>query len=460
MHRGGRGGVVVAGDHRKSPPASVCHSPGDGCSTYSATSRCSPSARSTWRSSGSVAVSPYTASRSGRSSSIDPLRMGSSPSGSSAAERRDADLVSHRPPQARLPGVAGFDRLTGRPDVFTICPGADHLGTAAGICREQPGDLGGGAEPVGPGRAVDVALDEPQPRLVDMPVDGGEHVGGECAGLPRIGGYRQLGNGSQHLLHQMPRRRELDIGDDPVTDPSLGKPESDPLGEPPFDTPGRHRNQLRRERIFGRDGKPVDEQIDERVRMRSYVKLYRHRVPLGGTSDSHCGTNRHADASTRHRLLLTANVSVRPDTVADMERMPSLTLVLNSLERERDRQQDHFDSVDTKAGVVLGFSGVLAAIALEAWHPLELAALAVSLLASSFAVGAFWPRRLPVLEPRALRRYLEAEERITQLTLVDTYLPMIEQARDVLDRKVRRLKGAMVLLGIAALAAATGGITG
>jgi hypothetical protein len=108
----------------------------------------------------------------------------------------------------------------------------------------------------------------------------------------------------------------------------------------------------------------------------------------------------------------------------------------------------------------LGFSGVLAAIALEAWHPLELAALAVSLLASSLAVGAFWPRRLPVLEPRALRRYLEAEERITQLTLVDTYLPMIEQARDVLDRKVRRFKGAMVLLGIAALAAATGGITG
>jgi hypothetical protein len=108
----------------------------------------------------------------------------------------------------------------------------------------------------------------------------------------------------------------------------------------------------------------------------------------------------------------------------------------------------------------LGFTGVLVAIAIQARHPLDLAALAISAVVASLAVAAFWPRPLPVLEPNALRRYLKAEERITQLALVDTYLPMIEQSRDVLDEKVRRLKGAMVLVGFAALTAAIGGIVG
>jgi hypothetical protein len=126
-----------------------------------------------------------------------------------------------------------------------------------------------------------------------------------------------------------------------------------------------------------------------------------------------------------------------------MERMPSLQLILETYERERDRDLSHFDSVDTKAGVVLGFAGVVAAIAFTA----------------ILAVAAFWPRKLPALEPSRLRDYVVAEERITRLVLVDTYQVMLNEARVVLGTKSRRLKYAMVLLALAGLASAIGEIT-
>lgn len=142
-----------------------------------------------------------------------------------------------------------------------------------------------------------------------------------------------------------------------------------------------------------------------------------------------------------------------------MERMPSLKLILETYERERDRDLSHFDSVDTKAGVVLGFAGVVAAIAFNAAQPFRGFSFLLGLTAAILAVAAFWPRKLPALEPGRLRDYLVAEERITRLVLVDTYQEMLDEARLVLGTKSRRLKYAMVLLALAGLASAIGEIT-
>lgn len=86
-----------------------------------------------------------------------------------------------------------------------------------------------------------------------------------------------------------------------------------------------------------------------------------------------------------------------------MERMPSLGLILDTFERERDRQLSDFDAVDTKAGVVLGFAGVIAAFSNGAVLVLRIPTLVSGLVAASFALAAFWPRRLPTVEPGALR---------------------------------------------------------
>jgi hypothetical protein len=44
---------------------------------------------------------------------------------------------------------------------------------------------------------------------------------------------------------------------------------------------------------------------------------------------------------------------------------PSATLLRQALERHLDEQRTHFDSLDTKAGVVVGFAGVIAALSLN-----------------------------------------------------------------------------------------------
>lgn len=139
--------------------------------------------------------------------------------------------------------------------------------------------------------------------------------------------------------------------------------------------------------------------------------------------------------------------------------MSSLQLILETFERERDRDLSHFDSVDTKAGVVLGFAGLVAAIAFNTAQPSRGFSFLLGLSAATLAVAASWPRKLPALEPSRLRDYIVAEERITRLVLVDTYSEMLDQARLVLGTKSRRLKYAMVLLALAGLASAIGEIS-
>jgi hypothetical protein len=102
------------------------------------------------------------------------------------------------------------------------------------------------------------------------------------------------------------------------------------------------------------------------------------------------------------------------------ELLPSLQLVHDSFERERDRDLAHFDALDTKAGVVVGFAGVLVAIG-SADSVAAIIASAAGIAASLVGLSAFWPGRFPALEPQHLRSYFSAEERMTRLVLVDTY---------------------------------------
>jgi hypothetical protein len=52
------------------------------------------------------------------------------------------------------------------------------------------------------------------------------------------------------------------------------------------------------------------------------------------------------------------------------ERLPSLDLIASLVEVQQDHQLRHFDGLDNKAGIMLGFAGVLVAIAdgFEPWR--------------------------------------------------------------------------------------------
>lgn len=127
--------------------------------------------------------------------------------------------------------------------------------------------------------------------------------------------------------------------------------------------------------------------------------------------------------------------------------LPSLTLVLNVLREGRDERRGHFEALDQKAGLVLGFAGVLITLSdsvTEPWRALGVAAAAV---AGGFALAAFWPREYEVLDN--VRAYLRAREAQTQLVLVDTLTEMNLRTDRVMGTKARRLKNSLVALALA-----------
>lgn len=139
----------------------------------------------------------------------------------------------------------------------------------------------------------------------------------------------------------------------------------------------------------------------------------------------------------------------------------SLDLLFQTVSRERADQLSHFDALDSKAGILLGFAGTLIALSPDVPFPLQVATLLLLVLSAVCAAGAFWPRRMPTLEAEALRGYLRADVEFTMLTLHDTYVVMIQQGSATLSRKVQLVKAAMALLAVAgatlAVAIAIGG---
>lgn len=133
-----------------------------------------------------------------------------------------------------------------------------------------------------------------------------------------------------------------------------------------------------------------------------------------------------------------------------MSRMPSLERLGQAAERERDAQLRHFDSLDTKAGIVLGFAGVLVALAGRMLGGLSLGAQVAAALASLLALLSFLPRELPVLELRKMRdRYLRSEASFTDLHLLDTTVEMVEAGARLLARKSMWLRLAASLVALA-----------
>jgi len=119
-----------------------------------------------------------------------------------------------------------------------------------------------------------------------------------------------------------------------------------------------------------------------------------------------------------------------------VEGLPSLDLVASRVEVQLDHQLRHFDGLDNKAGIVLGFAGVLVAIA-DGFEALAIAGRIGAVGAALLALWAFLPRKYPVLDTRKLRdRYLRADSGFTKLHLLDTQIRMEEGALHFLTARL------------------------
>jgi hypothetical protein len=137
-----------------------------------------------------------------------------------------------------------------------------------------------------------------------------------------------------------------------------------------------------------------------------------------------------------------------------MARISSLDLLIEINQSEREAQLSHFDSLDTKSGLVLGFAGVLIALGNGAGTFAGTGSTVFAAIAALAAVASFWPRRFPSVDPTRLGEYALSELSFTHLTILDTFELMLLETAQRLDTKARRLKLALLGLSAAAVLAA------
>jgi hypothetical protein len=129
--------------------------------------------------------------------------------------------------------------------------------------------------------------------------------------------------------------------------------------------------------------------------------------------------------------------------------MPAVRTEVDRLVAEQTRRADNFD---TKAGLLLGFCGVLIGFSSGDATVLLLLAKLSAAAAASFAVWALMPRISGGVKPRYLREtYLNEAESTTNLRLLDTRIWLYELDESRLTDKVKRLRIAVALLAIAVL---------
>jgi hypothetical protein len=132
-------------------------------------------------------------------------------------------------------------------------------------------------------------------------------------------------------------------------------------------------------------------------------------------------------------------------------RLPSLSLLSQQVREELGAQERRGDGLDTKAGIVLGFAGIVVGVTIDKLEgPIATVGTGLAAVAALLAVVAFVPRSFPSLAVRPLRdSYLTTDEDFTRLRLLDTQIAMYQRTERLLTLKARLVTVAAAVLGVA-----------
>jgi len=143
--------------------------------------------------------------------------------------------------------------------------------------------------------------------------------------------------------------------------------------------------------------------------------------------------------------------------VVDERSVRSLDVLLDQARLERAHQLQHFDALDGKAGILLGFAGALIALAPSGLRVALDGGRAAAVVAGYFALRTFWPRSIPITNLLVLRQgHTASDEAFRKLALVDNQIDIVRRSRVILRDKAWRLKASMASLGIASVLTAVG----
>lgn len=140
--------------------------------------------------------------------------------------------------------------------------------------------------------------------------------------------------------------------------------------------------------------------------------------------------------------------------------LPSLDLLEDESIRQLELQERRSDALDTKAGVVIGFAGVLVALSIANLHSNTAhVGTGFAALAALLASAGFFPRLSPALNIQHLRqRYLTADLNFTRVRVLDTRVNMYERANRRLRVKVLLVSGSVASLAVAVTVTVVAGI--
>src|SRR5438105_15765550 len=112
-----------------------------------------------------------------------------------------------------------------------------------------------------------------------------------------------------------------------------------------------------------------------------------------------------------------------------------------TVRHERDAQLGHFESLDTKAGVLIGFAGVVVLLASRIHGIPADIGKAFGGASALLALRAFIPRKYPILDPLQVRKIFSSM-RLEDATVrvVDTEIEVVYEASRPLEAQRRSLK--------------------
>lgn len=125
----------------------------------------------------------------------------------------------------------------------------------------------------------------------------------------------------------------------------------------------------------------------------------------------------------------------------------SMEVVRKELDAERDLQAKVADTADSRAGVVLGFSGAVAGLAVNSKVLLAIPGAILAAAAAVVAATVLWPRPKSTIDPMYLTtHYAAQDEDKTKKEVLQRRLVDYESNKDIPRSKVRRLKAAIGML--------------
>lgn len=141
-------------------------------------------------------------------------------------------------------------------------------------------------------------------------------------------------------------------------------------------------------------------------------------------------------------------------TPAAPDYLPNLRIVLGELDRQTLYYERRFDSIQSKAALLVTGAAVLAGLGVSRNALVTLGVVGPALAAAVLGTLVLWPRGAPGLSAKGVRASLLPvsavlpSEQSALFKLIDTRAHILDQDEERLKRMAPRLRGGFVLLGV------------